>query len=108
MCRCNNRVSHLSHLKGKRIAIGAEGDGTNVLAKALLNASGITAANSKLVSIDGETGKQHWLSLTRKGVRTLPQIFITQGEETIHIGELEDLIAWHTEAIKKSKEVELL
>ncbi len=59
-------------------------------------------------SIDGETGKQHWLSLTRKGVRTLPQIFITQGEETIHIGELEDLIAWHTEAIKKSKEVELL
>lgn len=55
MCRCNNRVSHLSHLKGKRIAIGAEGDGTNVLAKALLNASGITVANSKLVSIDGET-----------------------------------------------------
>jgi TRAP transporter TAXI family solute receptor len=55
MCRCNNRVSHLSHLKGKRIAIGAEGDGTKVLAQALLNASGINASNSKLVSIDGET-----------------------------------------------------
>mgnify|MGYP003704517863 CR=1 FL=1 len=24
MCRCNNRVSHLSHLKGKRIAISAQ------------------------------------------------------------------------------------
>lgn len=55
ICRCDNEIRHLNQLKGKRIAIGAVGDGTNVMAKALLRASGISNKNTRLISIDGET-----------------------------------------------------
>jgi len=55
ICRCDSEIRHLHQLKGKRIAIGAVGDGTNVMAKALLHASGISSTNTRLISIDGET-----------------------------------------------------
>jgi len=53
-CRCKHTISHLSDLKGKTIAIGKEGDGTQYLASRLLKASGVNAQNSKFVYIAGE------------------------------------------------------
>jgi TRAP transporter TAXI family solute receptor len=55
ICRCDDQVHHLHQLKGKRIAIGAVSDGTNVMAMTLLRASGISSKNTRLFSIDGET-----------------------------------------------------
>jgi TRAP transporter TAXI family solute receptor len=54
LCRCKKEITHLSELKGKKIAIGIEGEGTRVLALALLGASGINTENASLVSIGGE------------------------------------------------------
>lgn len=53
-CRCKDSTTHLSALKGKRIAIGYAGDGTHSLVSTLLNESGIQASNTKLVEIGGE------------------------------------------------------
>jgi len=53
-CRCKDSTTHLSALKGKRIAIGYAGDGTHSLVSTLLNESGIGASNTKLVEIGGE------------------------------------------------------
>lgn len=57
-CRCKNEISHLSKLKGKRIAVGKVGEGTRTLSMALLDASGINAKNTSLVSIGGEDAAQ--------------------------------------------------
>lgn len=53
-CRCKANTTHLSSLKGKRIAIGYAGDGTHILASTLLSESGINAGNTKLISIGGD------------------------------------------------------
>ncbi|WP_047517479.1 TAXI family TRAP transporter solute-binding subunit [Methylophilus sp. Q8] len=53
-CRCKATTSHLSALKGKRIAIGYAGNGTHTLVSTLLTESGINNSNTKLVSIGGE------------------------------------------------------
>lgn len=53
-CRCKANTTHLSSLKGKRIAIGYAGDGTHTLASTLLSESGINAGNTKLLSIGGD------------------------------------------------------
>lgn len=53
-CRCKKEITHLSSLKGKRIAVGKEGEGTRVLAMKLLDASGINEKNARLVSIGNE------------------------------------------------------
>lgn len=57
-CRCKKEISHLSNLKGKRIAVGREGEGTRVLAMKLLNASGINEKNATLVPIGSEESAQ--------------------------------------------------
>jgi uncharacterized protein len=44
------KLDHITQLKGKRILIGPEGSGTSFLAHKLLDANGITAANSALIS----------------------------------------------------------
>lgn len=54
ICKCASDIGHLSKLKGKRIAIGAAEDGSNVLAKTLLQASGISAKNAKILALSGE------------------------------------------------------
>jgi TRAP transporter TAXI family solute receptor len=46
-------VQRLTQLRGKRIAVGAEGSGTRPLAIDLLEASGVTAKNSKFSSLSG-------------------------------------------------------
>lgn len=43
-------VTRIAQLKGKRIAIGADGSGTRVLALALLELNGIDASNSALIA----------------------------------------------------------
>jgi uncharacterized protein len=53
-CRCKANTTHLSALKGKRIAIGYAGNGTHTLVSTLLTESGINSGNTKLVSIGGE------------------------------------------------------
>jgi TRAP transporter TAXI family solute receptor len=53
-CRCKTDATHLSALKGKRIAIGYTGNGTHTLVTTLLTESGINHSNTKLVSIGGE------------------------------------------------------
>jgi TRAP transporter TAXI family solute receptor len=48
-------INHLSELAGKRIGVGAQGSGTNVLALTLLQANGITGAPTTLVDVDADT-----------------------------------------------------
>jgi len=43
------RIKHLSDLKGKRVAVGAAGSGTQLLALRLLSADGITESNATLL-----------------------------------------------------------
>jgi TRAP transporter TAXI family solute receptor len=45
-------IDHITQLKGKRILVGPEGSGTSFLARKLLEANGITAQNSTLVSME--------------------------------------------------------
>jgi uncharacterized protein len=53
-CRCKLETTHLSALKGKKIAIGYTGNGTNTLVSTLLAESGVTAENSQLIETGGE------------------------------------------------------
>ncbi|WP_029146609.1 TAXI family TRAP transporter solute-binding subunit [Methylophilus sp. 5] len=53
-CRCKAGITHLSTLKGKRIAIGYAGNGTHTLVSTLLTESGINSSNTKLLAIGGE------------------------------------------------------
>lgn len=57
-CRCKQETTHLSALKGKKIAIGYAGNGTHTLVSTLLTESGVTAHNSKLVEIGGEEASE--------------------------------------------------
>jgi TRAP transporter TAXI family solute receptor len=50
--------TRLSELRGKRIAVGSQGTGTQVLALRLLKASGVDAANSHLVFADRQQAQQ--------------------------------------------------
>lgn len=54
LCRCSEKLGHLSKLRGRRIAVGPEGDGANVLAVTLLAASGVNAKNARLSSLAGD------------------------------------------------------
>ncbi len=60
--RNNITKSHLSDFVAKRIAIGKDGSGIQILAKRLLAASGITQANSTLVP----TGREDAVSLLER------------------------------------------
>ncbi|WP_345970554.1 TAXI family TRAP transporter solute-binding subunit [Sulfurimonas sp. HSL1-6] len=51
-------LHNLSELKGKRIAVGADGSGTKALALTLLGANGITSENSTLLSLGNDAGAQ--------------------------------------------------
>jgi TRAP transporter TAXI family solute receptor len=57
-CKGKQRVSHLSALKGKRIAMGRAGSATHILAQMLLNAAGVTAQNSRLLEIGDEEAEE--------------------------------------------------
>ncbi len=57
--RGRRRISRLSQLMGKRIAIGKEGSGTRLLAQALLRANGIGPQGpTQLLPLDGEASRQ--------------------------------------------------
>jgi TRAP transporter TAXI family solute receptor len=53
--KSDTTFDQLGHLKGHRIAIGAEGSGTRTLDVALLRAAGIDPTNATLVPLSGET-----------------------------------------------------
>lgn len=53
LCRCQSEDRHLSALKGKKISVGEVGDGGNVLANTILNASGVDQNNAKLINMSG-------------------------------------------------------
>ncbi|MDE2598299.1 MAG: TAXI family TRAP transporter solute-binding subunit [Rhodocyclaceae bacterium] len=46
-------LTHLSDLRGKRIAVGTEGSGTRYLALELLHANGVNERNSRLLALSG-------------------------------------------------------
>ena len=50
--RAQDKLDHITQLKGKRILIGPEGSGTSFLARKLLEANGINAENSTLISME--------------------------------------------------------
>lgn len=52
--RGRGEIDHLSELKGRKIAIGPEGSGTNTLSLKLLKENGMTAADAQLLEIDGD------------------------------------------------------
>ena len=54
ICRCDSKIKHLANLRGKRIAIGAKGEGSNLLATKLLNESGLNRRNTRLLSLGSE------------------------------------------------------
>ena len=47
-------IDHLTELKGKKIAIGPEGSGTNTLSLKLLKENGMTGTDVTLLEIDGD------------------------------------------------------
>jgi TRAP transporter TAXI family solute receptor len=52
------KIGLLSSLKGKRIAVGRTGSGTNILSRMVLNAAGVTAQNSTLFEIGEDDAKE--------------------------------------------------
>lgn len=52
--RGRGEIDHLGELKGRKIAIGPEGSGTNTLSLKLLKENGMTAADAQLLEIDGD------------------------------------------------------
>lgn len=48
-----HKLDAISQLKGRRIAVGARGSGTHVLALEMIEANGIAAAPTQLINIDG-------------------------------------------------------
>lgn len=53
-CHCKKPQTHLSALRGQRIAVGSPGQGSALLARNILAASGVSAENSTLVAVGGE------------------------------------------------------
>ena len=60
--RSPTRVSRLSELAGKRIAVGDFGSGTHTLALALLQANGITGAPTTLLNVDADDATAGFLA----------------------------------------------
>lgn len=52
------KVTHISALKGKRIAVGRPGSGAHILSPMLLGAAGVTAQNSRLLEIGDEEAEE--------------------------------------------------
>jgi len=53
-CKGRHGISHLSALRGKRIALGRPNSGTSILSRTLLDAAGVNDKNSKLIEIGDE------------------------------------------------------
>ena len=56
--RLQRKIDHLSSLKGKRIAVGRAGSGTNILSQTVLNAAGVNAQNSTFFEIGEDDAKE--------------------------------------------------
>jgi TRAP transporter TAXI family solute receptor len=98
-CRCKNEISHLSDLKGRKIAVGKEGSGTNILSMVLLNASGVNSQNSDLVSMDAEGAEQAILKgeVDAAIIVDVPNSSIIKevlNDESIHLVSMDDAEAF--------------
>lgn len=98
-CKNQHKIRHLSGLKGKRIAIGRAGSGTNILTHLLLNEAGITAQNSKLLEIDDEATEEAFRHnevdvAFISGVPTLPLIQEMASLPNVDIADLDDAEAF--------------
>ena len=60
---------------------------------------------ASIFHINSEVGRDLWLELTQKGIRTVPQIYIKEAEKLIHIGEFANLIAWHEQKREPKEEL---
>jgi TRAP-type uncharacterized transport system substrate-binding protein len=60
--RSSTRISRLSELAGKRIAVGDLGSGTHELALTLLQANGITGAPTTLLNVDADAATAGFLA----------------------------------------------
>ncbi len=94
-----HKVSHLSDLKGKRIAVGHAGSGTGILSHMLLEAAGVTAKNSSLRDIgDEEAGEalEHGDvdAVFISGVPTTPVIQKLAASPKIAIADLDEAEAF--------------
>lgn len=52
--RASHQIDRVTQLKGKQVAIGPEGSGTNILAKKIFEANDIKATEVKLIDMDGD------------------------------------------------------
>ncbi len=98
-CKGTHRVSHLSALKGKRIAIGRTDSGTHILAQMLLSAAGVTEQNSRLLEIGDEEaeealhhGKADAMFIL--GVPTTPLIQELAGAPNVTLADLDEAEAY--------------
>lgn len=57
-CRCKNQVSHLSELKGMKIAVGKAGGGSHVISTSILEASGVNDKNSTIIPSGEDEAEQ--------------------------------------------------
>lgn len=60
--RSETNLSFLSQFKGRRLAVGAAGSGTRILATGLLATNGVTAANTTFVNIEAAAAAKALLS----------------------------------------------
>lgn len=71
------RIERLAQLTGKRIAIGAEGSGTQALARELLGANAITADSATLLSYGGDEAAE---ALRKREVDAILLVLSPQAE----------------------------
>jgi TRAP-type uncharacterized transport system substrate-binding protein len=55
--RAAKPISRLSELRGRSIAVGAQGSGTRYVAQALLGANGLSPADTRYLPLDGEAAR---------------------------------------------------
>ncbi len=97
--RKGHKIAHLSSLKGQRIAIGAGGSGTNILARILLNAAGVTSQNSKLLDIgeeDAAAALKHGAAdaMFLSGLPTSPLVQSLAADRDLAMADLDEAEAY--------------
>ncbi|MBI5006482.1 MAG: ABC transporter substrate-binding protein [Nitrosomonadales bacterium] len=93
------RIEHLSALKGRRIAVGRTGSGTNILTKMVLEAAGVTEQNSAFYEIGEDDAKEalrHDVAdvVFLSGVPTSPLIQEVAGLPGVSLVDLDEAEAY--------------
>lgn len=98
---CNKplKISHLSGLRGKRIALGRADGGTNILSRMLLAAAGVTAQNSQFFEIGDEEGaaalqQKRVDAVFISGIPTTPLVEKLAASPNVAIADLDEAEAY--------------